>query len=98
MKHQDICAGVARHRVRAASRPASTQEKKSKVAVEKFKQNASGRIRQSDSGRDSCSSRRCARAWSTDEAMYVERHDASGKSSGRLLNVEIVRGQESRSC
>ncbi|HEV7609711.1 MAG TPA: hypothetical protein VGO61_20420 [Steroidobacteraceae bacterium] len=63
-----------------------TQEKKSKLAVERFKQSTSGQY-QSASGAELFIVPVRARMV-TDEALYVERHDARG-TFGRLLNIEL---------
>jgi hypothetical protein len=63
-----------------------TQEKKSKIAVEKFKQSTTGQY-QSESGAELFIVPVRARMV-TDEAMYVERRDARG-TFGHLLNLEL---------
>jgi hypothetical protein len=65
----------------------ATQEKKSKIAVEKFKQGTSGQF-EADSGARLFIAPVRARMV-TDEAVYLERHDANGNVFGRLLNVEL---------
>jgi hypothetical protein len=64
----------------------ATQEKKSKIAVEKFKQTTSGQF-QSAGGAELFIVPVRARMV-TDEAMYVERRDSRG-TFGRLLNLEL---------
>ena len=64
-----------------------TQEKKSKLAVEEFKQKATG-LYQSAGGAELIIVPVRARMV-TDEAVYVERRDAGGQTVGRLLNVEL---------
>lgn len=63
-----------------------TQEVKNRAAVEKFKQMSAGQW-QSDGGAELTIIPVRARMV-TDEAVYVERHDANGVFA-RLLNVEL---------
>jgi hypothetical protein len=65
----------------------ATQENKSKLAVEKFRQSTSGQF-EADSGAQLFIAPVRARMV-TDEAVYLERHDANGNVFGRLLNVEM---------
>jgi hypothetical protein len=65
----------------------ATHEKKSKIAVEKFKQSTSGQF-VADGGAQLFIAPVRARMV-TDEAVYLERHDANGNVFGRLLNVEL---------
>jgi hypothetical protein len=65
----------------------ATQETKSKIAVEKFKQSTSGQF-EADGGAQLFIAPVRARMV-TDEAVYLERHDANGNVFGRLLNVEL---------
>jgi hypothetical protein len=64
-----------------------TQENQNKAAVEAFKQSTAGQY-ESASGAQLFIAPVRARMV-TDEAVYLERHDASGNVFGRLLNVEL---------
>src|SRR3954469_6316185 len=64
-----------------------TQEQKSKAAIENFKQNAAGQYRSANGAELFIVPVRARMV--TDEAMYVERRDAS-TTFGRLINLELA--------
>ena len=87
MNMKSIAAGVLATALAIGLAACATQEKKGKIAVEKFRQSTSGQF-QSESGAQLFIVPVRARMV-TDEAVYLERHDANGNVFGRLLNVEM---------
>jgi hypothetical protein len=87
MNMKSIAAGVLATALAIGLAACATQEKKGKIAVEKFRQSTSGQF-QSDAGAQLFIVPVRARMV-TDEAVYLERHDANGNVFGRLLNVEM---------
>ena len=83
---QRIIAGTLVLALATGLAACATQENKNKTAIALFKQNAAGEF-QSASGAQLFIVPVRARMV-TDEAMYVERRDASGVF-GRLLNIEV---------
>jgi hypothetical protein len=65
----------------------ASHEKKGKIAVEKFKQSTAGQFVADNGSRLFIAPVRARMV--TDEAVYLERHDANGNVFGRLLNVEM---------
>jgi len=82
-----ITAGALAMTLATGLSACATQEKKNKDAIALFKQNATGEF-QSASGAQLFIMPVRARMV-TDEAVYVERRDASGVF-GRLLNIEVA--------
>jgi ABC-type uncharacterized transport system auxiliary subunit len=83
---QRSTAGVIALVFAAALAACVTQENKNKAAVEKFRQTTAGQYVSASGAQLFIAPVRARMV--TDEAIYVERHDANG-TIGRLVNIEM---------
>ena len=83
---QRITAGALALALATGLAACATQENRNKDAIALFKQNATGEFQNANGAQLFIAPVRARMV--TDEAVYVERRDASGVS-GRLLNIEM---------